>query len=48
MLFAATAALAGFLVLTGTAAATAETPSHAIAMHGEPALAEGFPHFPYV
>ncbi len=32
-----------------TAAAASEAPtSHAIAMHGEPALAEGFTHLPYV
>lgn len=37
---------AGMLVSAGSPAARAE-PSHAIAMHGEPALPAGFTHFPY-
>ena len=36
---------AAFIALGGEAAAE---PSHAIAMHGEPALPAGFTHFPYV
>jgi len=42
-------ALAGTLamVAAGWMAAAAE-PRHAIAMHGEPALAPGFAAFPYV
>ncbi|MBX6424679.1 MAG: ABC transporter substrate-binding protein [Variibacter sp.] len=39
------AALAGALAYPACAHATAR---HAIAMHGEPALPEGFDHFPYV
>jgi len=34
-------------IVTLESAARAE-PAHAIAMHGPPALAQGFPHFPYV
>ena len=37
------------VVLAAGAVARAESPSvdHAIAMHGEPALAKGFAHLPY-
>ncbi len=39
------AALSALLVVPSPAAAA---PSHALAMHGEPALPADFPHFPYV
>ncbi|MEO0329982.1 MAG: extracellular solute-binding protein, partial [Pseudomonadota bacterium] len=39
--------IAGMLVLYGAASARSE-PSHGIAMHGIPALAEDYAHFPYV
>ena len=38
--------LAGMMAWTGQPAQSA--PLHGIAMHGEPALPAGFPHFPYV
>ena len=38
--------LAGMMAWTGQPAQSA--PLHGIAMHGEPALQAGFPHFPYV
>ena len=41
------AAFAGLLALTLPSAALSQ-PRHAIAMHGEPALPEGFAHFSYV
>lgn len=41
------AALVALLVAASTLPAAAD-PQHAIAMHGEPALAPGFPHFAYV
>ncbi len=39
--------IAGMLLVGGPAGAAAE-PRHAIAMHGEPAMASGFSAFPYV
>jgi peptide/nickel transport system substrate-binding protein len=36
------------LIFGWTISARAEQASHAIAMHGEPALPQGFAHFPYV
>lgn len=42
------AVLAGFLCLAGTWQPAAAEPSHAIAMHGEPALPSDFKNFPYV
>lgn len=41
------AVLAGFLCLAGTWQPAAAEPSHAIAMHGEPALPADFKNFPY-
>lgn len=40
-------AVAGFLILALTQAAAQAEPVHAIAMHGQPKLAAGFPQFPY-
>lgn len=36
------------IMLAGALPAAAGAPEHGIAMHGEPALAKGFRHFPYV
>src|ERR1700733_3219039 len=42
------AALYGVLVLAGMASAALAEPTHAIAMHGKPAMADGFIALPYV
>ncbi len=46
--FALAAAIATSIALAAPALAPAAAERHAIAMHGNPALPEGFDHFPYV
>ncbi|WP_291175189.1 extracellular solute-binding protein [Hyphomicrobium sp.] len=49
LIFTSLVALAQVVATPGAGASEAHAePSHAIAMHGEPALPAGFPNFPYV